>query len=40
MTDKKPSTVRHTKYKILELAAHVDIFNFEEGTHINPNKEL
>jgi hypothetical protein len=25
----KPNTVRHTKYKLLELAAHVDLFNPE-----------
>jgi hypothetical protein len=25
----KPNTVRHTKYKLLELAAHVDLFDPE-----------
>jgi len=29
----EPNTVRHTKYKLLELAAHVDLFDPESVEH-------
>jgi hypothetical protein len=29
----KPNTVRHTKYKLQELATHVDLFNPEAVKH-------
>ena len=29
----KPNTVRHTKYKLFELAGHLDLFNPEAVKH-------